>query len=67
MGFVDSLKSWADHAFKQCAGCMDEASVKNALVEPFISDVLGFYVHDLNEVKAEHLCSFGPGKTEKVD
>jgi len=67
MGFADTLSEWADQALKQRADCTDEYKVRNGLVEPFIHNVLGFNVFNLKEVVPEHLCAFGPGKTDRVD
>ncbi|MFH1116562.1 MAG: type I restriction enzyme HsdR N-terminal domain-containing protein [Pseudomonadota bacterium] len=67
MGFAETLKDWTKHALNQRAACKDEASVKNALVVPFIHNVLEFNVFNLKEVLPEHLCVFGLGKTDRVD
>jgi len=67
MAFADTLSEWADQALKQRADCTDEFKVRNGLVEPFIHNVLGFNVFNVKEVVPEHLCAFGPGKTDRVD
>ncbi|WP_246050403.1 type I restriction endonuclease [Asticcacaulis tiandongensis] len=44
-----------------------EEATKNALILPFISNVLGYDVFDPNEVIPEHICDIGTKKGEKID
>lgn len=67
MEFADKVAEWVESSLKQRQYCDDEAKTKNAIIEPFVHNVLGFNVWNLKEVVPERLCSFGPGKTDKVD
>jgi predicted type IV restriction endonuclease len=67
MEFAERVAEWVESSRKQHQYCDDEAKTKNAIIQPFVNNVLGFNVFNLQEVVPERLCSFGPGKTDKVD
>ncbi|MBM4328065.1 MAG: hypothetical protein FJ118_12995 [Deltaproteobacteria bacterium] len=67
MDFADVVRDWTNAAQKQRADCKDEYKTKNAIIEPFIHNVLGFNVFDLKEVVPEHACRFGAKDAYKVD
>jgi hypothetical protein len=72
MDFIDKMKALQSHVEKQAKIIeMDEApkeeATKSALVLPFINDVLGYDVRNLNEVRPEYSIDNAGKKDQRVD
>jgi len=67
MEFEDALESIAER-LKEYDGTLDtEEATKNALIMPFISQVLGYDVFNPKEVVPEFTADIGTKKGEKID
>ena len=72
MDFIDKMKALQSHVEKQAKIIeMDEApkeeATKSALVLPFINDVLGYDIRNLNEVRPEYSIDNAGKKDQHVD
>lgn len=67
MDLIDRVNSLADKIQKVSSTLETEEATKNALIMPFISQVLGYDVFDPSEVIPEFTADTGVKKGEKVD
>jgi len=67
MDLIDRVNSLTDKIQKLGASLETEEATKNALIMPFISQVLGYDVFDPTEVIPEFTADTGVKKGEKVD
>lgn len=67
MDFIDRVRELSARAGKVVDRLETEEATKNALVMPFINDVLGYNVFDPTEVVPEFTADVGTKKGEKVD
>ena len=67
MEFVDGLQALALKVRQQGDSIATEEATKNALVMPFINNVLGYDIFDPREVVPEFVCDVGTKKGEKID
>lgn len=67
MDFVERLSSLSAKVKQQSLSIQTEEATKNALVMPFIHNVLGYDVFDPSEVVPEYICDIGTKKGEKID
>ena len=65
--FEDKLAQVARRARDYASSLDTEEATKNALVMPFISQVLGYDVFDPQEVVPEFVADLGLKKGEKID
>ena len=67
MEFLDGLQALAEKVRQQRDSIATEEATKNALVMPFINNVLGYDIFDPREVVPEFVCDVGTKKGEKID
>lgn len=67
MDFVERLNGLSAKVKQQSLSIQTEEATKNALVMPFIHNVLGYDVFDPSEVVPEYICDIGTKKGEKID
>jgi hypothetical protein len=67
MDFVERLNGLSAKVKQQSLAIQTEEATKNALVMPFIHNVLGYDVFDPSEVVPEYICDIGTKKGEKID
>ena len=67
MDFADRTRDLANKIKARVAQVQTEEATKNALIMPFINDVLGYNVFDPAEVVPEFTADVGTKKGEKVD
>lgn len=64
---IPSLLSELQNLKKENKNITTEEATKNALIMPFINDVLGYSVFDPREVRPEFIADVGIKKGEKID
>lgn len=67
MEFIDKLNGLADKIEQISGTIQTEEATKNALIMPFIQNILGYDVFNPLEVVPEYVCDVGTKKGEKVD
>src|SRR3972149_4194285 len=67
MDFIERVRELAARIEKRIGHIQTEEATKNALVMPFINDVLEYNVFDPAEVMPEFTADVGTKKGEKVD
>lgn len=67
MDLIDRIENIARKIDKNIDSLETEEATKNALIMPFISNILGYDVFDPNEVVPEFTADVGTKKGEKID
>ena len=67
MTTLDRLNQVRRRVLEQMDHVQTEQGTRNALINPFIRDVLGFDVEDVRDVRPEYTADIGDKKGEKVD
>jgi len=67
MDLIDRIENIAHKIDKNIDSLETEEATKNALIMPFISNILGYDVFDPNEVVPEFTADVGTKKGEKID
>ena len=67
MTIEDQLNSVRRRVIDQLEHVQTEQGTRNALINPFIRDVLGFDTEDVRDVRPEYTADIGEKKGEKVD
>ena len=66
MDFIGNIKKLAEEALSQKDLLDTEEATKHVLIMPFIK-ILGYNVHNLQDVRPEYIADIGTKKGEKVD